>query len=104
MHAERSRPGEWDRRLCRQAEEEGWVGIVLVASPSNCEDNVFECRDCSPIVIGQWEGEVHDGLRLGMRVVRSTNVLLLMGDNYVRGRLTINTGPGSSTHLRAHET
>jgi hypothetical protein len=71
------------RRLCRQVEMLGIERLVIVASPSNCEDIVFATREFDPLIIVQYTGDVHHAMDLAMSVVQTERVLLLMGDNYV---------------------
>lgn len=84
------------RRLCRQARSAGCEDIVIVVSPTNCEDIVFATLDFAPYIVVQCQpSSVTDAMTIGMHTmsaVYADDVLLLMGDNYVPGEINLDAG------------
>jgi hypothetical protein len=73
------------RRLCRQVRSDAWIDrLIIVVSPRNVEDIVFATKGFDAMYIVQSEATgPQDAFSLGLKLTRSSSVMLLMGDNFI---------------------
>lgn len=73
------------RRLCRQARDAYGSHIVIVCSPSNAREIVYATKDYASHYVLQPEAVGPcDAVDRALPLTRSSHVMLLMGDNYLK--------------------
>lgn len=72
------------RRLCRQANEIGAMRTIIVCAPTNVPEIVYATHTYSPHYVVQPEAVgPQEAVDRAIGLVRSSRVLLLMGDNFI---------------------